>query len=94
MTDHPLAWTYTLVAAIVTAGVAATATKIRLLPEVIDVSIIPTGSGLGSLLLVTYGAARRFAPDRLGRLCLLGTLLGGSVAALGLALALLYGVLS
>lgn len=94
MTDNAIAWTYALVAAIVTAAVAATATKIRLLPEVIDVSIIPTGSGVGSLLLVAYGAARRYAPDRLGRLSLLGTLLGGSVTALALTLALLYGVLS
>ena len=41
-----------------------------------------------------YGAARRFDGDRLGRLALLGTLLGGGVTAALLTLALLADVLS
>jgi hypothetical protein len=49
---------YAALAAIVTAVVAAIATRVQLLPDVIDVSIILTGSGLGSLVLVSYGALR------------------------------------
>ena len=79
MADHPLVLVYAALAAIVTAVVAAIATRVQLLPDVIDLSLIPTGSGLGSLALVTYGALRRFDPERIGRLSLLGTLVGGFV---------------
>jgi hypothetical protein len=40
--------------------VAAVATRVQLLPDVIDISIIPTGAGVMSLVFVTYGALRRF----------------------------------
>jgi hypothetical protein len=45
----------------VPAVVAALATRVQLLPDVIDISIIPTGSGVGSLIFVFYGALRRSA---------------------------------
>jgi hypothetical protein len=67
---------------------------VQLLPDAIDISIILTGSGLGSLSFVFYGGLRRFGPDRIGRLALLGTLLGGGVTALIVTLALLTDVLS
>jgi len=74
--------------------VAALATRVRLLPEVIDISIVPTGAGTVWLLFATYGAARRFGPDRLGRITLLGNLVGGLAALLLLVLAVLIDVLS
>ena len=93
MPDHPLILVYASLAAIVTAVIAAIATRVQLLPDVIDLSLIPTGSGLGSLALA-YGAARRFEPERLGRLSLLGTLAGGLVTAGAVVIALLADVLS
>lgn len=74
--------------------VAGLATRVQLLPDVIDVSFIPTGSGIASLALVAYGAARRFEPDRLGRLALLGTLIGGLGTAASLSIFALADVLS
>ena len=56
---------------------AALATRVRLLPEVIDVSIVPTTGGVFSFALTGYGFVRRFDPDRIGRLSLGGTLVGG-----------------
>ena len=66
MADHPLVLVYAALAAIVTAVVAAIATRVQLLPDVIDLSLIPTGSGLGSLALVYLrrAAARRPRADR------------------------------
>jgi hypothetical protein len=92
MAEHPLVFAYSGLAAILTAIVAAIATRVQLLPDVIDLSFIPTGSGIGSLMLVIYGAARRFDPDRIGRLALLGTLLGGVGTAAFPLLALLADV--
>ena len=66
----------------------------QLLPDVIDLSLIPTGAGLGSLLLVGYGALRRFEHERIGRLALLGTLVGGVATAAGVLIAWLVDVLS
>lgn len=60
----------------------------------IDVSIVPTGSGLMSLVFIAYGALRRFGPERIGRLALFGTLLGGVAAAAALLTALVVDVLS
>ena len=77
MPDHPLLLVYGAFAAILTAIVAAIATRVQLLPDVIDLSFIPTGPGIGSLILILYGALRRFDPDRVGQLAPLGTLIGG-----------------
>src|SRR5918992_4761799 len=92
--EHLFAWTAGLFAAMVAVIAGAIATRVRLLPEVIDVSIIPTGAGLGSLGFAFYGALRRYEPDRIGRLTLLGTLLGAAGTVLGLVLALTLDVLS
>jgi hypothetical protein len=92
--DHPLLLISATLFAIVTAVVAAIATRVQLLPDVIDLSLIPTGSGLGSLTLVAYGATRRFEPERIARLSLLGTLVGGAVTTGAVLIALLADVLS
>ena len=60
MTDHPMILLSAVRAAVVTAVVAVIATRVQLLPDVIDLSLIPTAAGLGSLLVVGYGALRRF----------------------------------
>jgi hypothetical protein len=72
MPDDPLLLISAALAAILTTVVAALATRVRLLPDVIDLSFIPTGSGVMSLVFVAYGALRRFHPDRIARLALLG----------------------
>jgi hypothetical protein len=94
MPDHPLLLIYAALAAILTTVAAAIATRVQLLPDVIDLSFIPTGSGVISLLFVSYGATRQFDPDRLGRLALFGTLLGGAGTAVFVLLVLLADVLS
>jgi len=77
----------------VTVGIAI-ATRVRLLPEVVDISLVPTLAGVGRLLAAAYGAVRRFPPSRIGRLTLLGTLAGGMLAVGILAGFLLRQVLS
>jgi hypothetical protein len=94
MSDHLLLTVLATLIAVAAAVAAAIATRVRLLPEVIDVSIIPTGAGVGSLTFAGYGALRRFDPDRLGRVTLFGTLLGGAGATLGLVILLAVDVLS
>jgi hypothetical protein len=80
--------------ALVTTLLGAVVARVQLLPEVIDLSFIPTGSGIGSLVLVSYGALRRFEPERIGRLALLGTILGGIGTAAVVLLAALRDVIS
>ena len=63
MQDHPLTLIYAVFAAILTAVVAAIATRVQLLPEVIDLSLIPTGAGLGSLMLVGFGVLGASSPS-------------------------------
>ena len=94
MTDHLLPCLVGLAAGLVAAVLATTATRVQVLPDVIDISIIPLGAGLLSLGFAFYGALRRFEPDRLGRVTLLGTLLGGGTATVLLVLFLLVDVLS
>jgi hypothetical protein len=65
-----------------------------MLPDVINLSLIPTGAGLGGLLFGAYGACRRYPPERLGRVVMLGNLLGVLATALVLVLALVIDVLS
>ena len=94
MADHPLILVYAALAAIIAAVVAAIATRVQLLPEVIDLSLIPTGAGLGSLILVGYGALRHFEHERIGRLALVGTLVGGVATGAAVLIAWLVDVLS
>jgi hypothetical protein len=68
MSDHLIFLLYGALAAILTALVGVIATRVRVLPDVIDLSFVPTGSGIASLILVFYGALRRFDPDRIARL--------------------------
>jgi hypothetical protein len=91
--EHTLTWALGSIVAMVAVIATALATRVQLLPEVIDISIIPTGSGVASLAFVSYGALRRFEPDRVGRLALGGTLAGGLGAAGALAVALMDDVL-
>jgi hypothetical protein len=93
MPDHPLR-PIAAVIAILGALAAALASRVQLLPDVIDLSLVPTGAGLGSLVLVACGALCRLPPDRIGRMSLLGTLLGGFVTAIGVLIAWLAEILS
>jgi hypothetical protein len=79
---------------VIAAAAAALAVRVQALPEVIDISSIPTGAGLGSLGATFYGAVRRFDPERLGRMALLGTFGGGGIVSAALLVALLLAVLS
>jgi len=94
MPDQPLLLLYGALAAILTATLAPIATRVQLLPDVIDLSFIPTGSGIDSLICVLYGASRHLDPDRIGRLALLGTLVGGTGTAGFVLIALIADVLS
>jgi hypothetical protein len=86
---HDLAPIYALLTAMAAAVVASIATTVRVLPDVIDISIIPTFSGAVSLAFTTYGALRRFPPDRVGRLALGGTVVGGFVGVAVMLITLL-----
>jgi hypothetical protein len=92
--EHPLILIYLTLMAIASAIAAAIATRVQVLPDVIDLTLIPTGSGLASLTLVAYEAVRRFEPERIGRLSLLGTLVGGGATTATIMIALLADVLS
>lgn len=92
MSEHAFAWALGALVGLA-AVFAAFATRVQLLPDVSDISIIPTGSGVISLLFVTYGAARRFDPDRIARLALGGTVLGGLAAAGALLIVVVADVL-
>ncbi len=56
---------------------AEIAVRAEPLPEVIGLSIILTGSGLGGLIGAVLGAMRGFDIEGIGRASLLGTILGG-----------------
>jgi hypothetical protein len=82
-----------VVGGLITATIAAVATRVQVLPEVIDVSIILTFAGLGSLALSSYGALRGVNPDRIARLSLGGTILGGAIGLLVFLIVLAIDVL-
>ena len=88
MPDHLFAWLAGAITGCLVTVAVAIATRFRLLPEVVDLSIIPTCSGVCSLLFAGYAALRRYPPDRLGRVTLFGTLLGGGIALLILLIVL------
>jgi hypothetical protein len=62
MPDPTQTAVYTVITAVITAVIASIATSVRLLPEVIDVSIILTLAGLGAFSFTTYGALLRLDP--------------------------------
>lgn len=80
MPDHLVAWLVGVAAGCAATVAVAIATRLRLLPEVVDISLVPTLAGVGSLVAVAYGALRPFPVERLGRITLLGTLAGGMLA--------------
>jgi formate/nitrite transporter FocA (FNT family) len=89
MSDHLLSWLAGLIVGVATAVAVSIATRFQLLPEVVDPSFVLTGAGIGGLGGAAYAAMRRFPPDRLGRVVLLGNLVGAALFAalflLGLA---------
>jgi hypothetical protein len=92
--DHPLTLIAGFFIGCAAAIAVAIATRVRLLPEVVDISLVPTGAGVGSLVAAAIGAALRWPRERIGRLTLLGTLLGGGVTALLIGAALIADVVS
>jgi hypothetical protein len=58
--DHYVAWLVGAVAGCAATIAVAVATRVRLLPEVVDLSLVPTLAGVGGLILAAYGATRRF----------------------------------
>jgi hypothetical protein len=90
---HPIPWLVAALASIGAAVIAALAVRVRLLPEVIDISIVLTFAGVGALVFTTYGALRRFDPDRIARLSLGGTVLGSLVGVVVFLGALLLQVI-
>jgi hypothetical protein len=91
--DHLVLASGASILAGVTAVMAAVATRVRLLPEVIDISIIPTSAGTLSIAFVAVGALRGFRPERLARLSFGGTVTGGVLGTLGLTIGLVLDVL-
>ena len=94
MHDHLVAWLIGVVAGCAATVAVAIATRVRLLPEVVDISLVPTLAGVFSIVFAAAGAACRFPLERVGRLTLLGTLCGGALAVLVFAIAGLLAVLS
>jgi hypothetical protein len=68
----------------------ALATTVRLLPDVVDVSIILDCSGLCALLFTMYGVARRWDPDRITRLAIGGSTMGSIFGVAMLAIGLIF----
>jgi hypothetical protein len=66
---------------------------VRVLPEVIDFTVVTNMAGVGGLGLTMIGALLRYDPDRLARLTLLGTVLGGAFGAVLFVIALAFEVL-
>jgi hypothetical protein len=54
--DHYLAWLVGVVAGCAATIAVAVATRVRLLPEVVDISLVPTFAGVGGLIFAAYGA--------------------------------------
>jgi hypothetical protein len=58
----------------------ALAVPVQFLPDVIDFTVIPDMAGTVGLLCALLGATRGLGPDRLGRVTLLGNLIGALIA--------------
>jgi hypothetical protein len=65
----------------VLAAVMVAASDVRVLPETIDFTLVTNMAGIGALGFTTIGALLRYDHDRVARLTLLGTVLGGSAGA-------------
>lgn len=58
----------------------ALAVRGQFLPDVIDFTLIPDLAGTVGLLCALIGATPRLGPDRMGRVTLLGNLVGALIA--------------
>jgi hypothetical protein len=56
-----------------------TVAEVRVLPEVVDFTLVTSMAGTGALVLTIVGALLRLDHDRLARLTLLGMVLGGGI---------------
>jgi hypothetical protein len=83
----PAAFLITVGAALV----AVVSTRVQLLPNVIDFTVVLTAAGFGGLTASGIGAGLRFGPDRLGRLTLFGQLVGAVAGLLLLVVGLIAG---
>jgi hypothetical protein len=77
--------------AIAAGAIAVVVTRVQLLPDVIDFTVILNGAGLGGLSCMAAGAALRFGPDRLGRVTVFGQLAGGMGGLVMLVILLIAG---
>lgn len=68
------------------------ATTARLLPEHVDLSVILTMAGLGAFGATCIGALRRFDAERLRRVALFGSVVGGTIGVGCWVLALLQAI--
>ncbi|MDO8188882.1 hypothetical protein Q5424_23760 [Conexibacter sp. JD483] len=66
------------------------ATTTSLLPESIGLSQIASGSGVGAWVLATFAVLRGWPIERVQRMMLLGTITGGTLAAVALSALLLF----
>ena len=69
------------------------ASRVQVLPDVIDMSFVLSFSGLGGLLATLIAALLRLDPDRLARLVVFGNLAGAGLGSLVIVLVAL-GVIS
>jgi hypothetical protein len=88
---HVLVWLAGVAAGVLATVAASFATRFELLPEVVDPSLILTCSGLGGLIGAAYAALRQFPAERLGKVILLGNLVGAGLALI-VVIALVAGV--
>jgi hypothetical protein len=67
--------------------------EVRVLPEVVDFSLITDTAGVCAVAFTMLGAVLRYDRDRLARFTLFGTVLGGGAGAMGFLIALTIDVL-
>ena len=77
--------------AVAAALIAVVTTRVQLLPDVVDFTVVLSATGFGGLTASGIGAALRFGPDRLGRLTLFGQLVGAMGGFLFLVVGLIAG---
>lgn len=64
-------------------------TTARLLPDHVDLSVVLTAAGLGAFSATFIGASLRFNAERLRRVALFGSMVGGTFGVVCWMLALL-----
>jgi hypothetical protein len=71
----------------------STVAEVRVLPEVIDFSLITNMAGVLAIAFTMFGAVMRYDHDRVARLTLLGMVIGGSIGTALFSVALIIDVL-